>query len=213
MERHYLHGIVNEEIVRPSKELVEKFSQYSVVAISGAMNGMGLMHWEIKPIAKGMKLCGPAVTVLTWQGHALWMQRMMDVNQEGDVVVVDASGVRDLSVVGERIGYYMLDKKHIAGIVVDGAVRDGAGFREMGLPVFAKGICARLFGSIGAGAINVTIECGGVVVNPGDLIVGDDDGVIAIPREQLETVLEQVERYTQERKNQYAALGIISYAL
>lgn len=213
MERHYLHGIVNEHIERPAKELVEAFSKHSVAAISGAMKGAGLMHWQIKPISSGMKLCGPAATVLTWQGQALWMQRMADVNEEGDIVVVDASGVKDLSVVGERIGFYMMDKKHIGGLVVDGAVRDSEGFRNMGLPVFAKGICPRLFGSIGAGAINVTIECGGVIVNPGDLIVGDDDGVIAVPREFLSEVLARVEAYEEEQKRQCAETGVSGFVL
>lgn len=213
MERHCLHGIVNEEFERPEKEMIEKFSKFSVASVSRVMNGMGLMHWEIKPISRGMKLCGPAATVLTWQGQALWLQRMADVNQEGDVVVVDASGVKDLSVIGERIGFYMWDKKHIAGLVVDGAVRDSIGFRDMGMPVFAKGICARLFGSIGPGALNVTVECGGVVVNPGDLILGDDDGVIAVPRESLNMVLEKVESYQEIMKRQFDELGISSYAL
>ena len=213
MERHYLHGIVNEEFERPAKEIIEKFSKFTVASVSRAMDGMGLMHWEIKPISRGMKLCGPAATVLTWQGQALWLQRMADVNQEGDVVVVDASGVKDLSVIGERIGFYMWDKKHIAGLVVDGAVRDSVGFRDMGMPVFAKGICARLFGSIGPGALNVTIECGGVVVNPGDLILGDDDGVIAVPREKLGEVLEKTENYVSEMKKQFEKLEINDYVL
>lgn len=213
MERHYLHGIVNEEFKRPDRKLVQEFAKLSVASVSGAMHGMGLMHWEIKPISQGMRVCGPASTVLTWQGQALWLQRMADVNQEGDVVVVDASGVKDLSVIGERIGFYMWDKKHIAGVVVDGAVRDSAGFRDMGMPVFAKGICARLFGSIGAGALNVTIECGGVVVNPGDLILGDDDGVIAIPQEKMEEVLENVKIYTRNLEHKLHQMGISEYSL
>ena len=121
--------------------------------------------------------------------------------------------MKDLSVIGERIGFYMWDKKHIAGVVVDGAVRDSAGFRDMGMPVFAKGICARLFGSIGAGALNVTIECGGVVVNPGDLILGDDDGVIAVPQEKMEEVLENVKIYTRNLEHKLHQMGISEYSL
>ena len=82
--------------------MVQEFAKLSVASVSGAMHGMGLMHWEISLFSQGMKVCGPASTVLTRQGQALWLQRMADVNQEGDVVVVDASGVKDLSVIGER---------------------------------------------------------------------------------------------------------------
>lgn len=184
-----VYGMVNEEIVRPDPAIVEQFRRHDVAKIGDAMAGHGIMHYEIKPIRLGMKIVGPAVTVLTRPGDALFIQKVADVARAGDVIVVDAGGCKEAAVIGERISYYMLSRG-IQGIVVDGAVRDKAGILEVGFPTFARAVTPRIYGAQGPGAINVPVQCGGICVNPGDLIVGDDDGVIVVPREDVLRVLQ-----------------------
>jgi regulator of RNase E activity RraA len=189
MEKHFLHGTVITDIPRPPADLIEQFRSHDTAKVGDSMGRYGIMHHRIKPIMPGMRVLGPAVTVLTRPGDALYVAAAADVASPGDVIVIDAGADPDVSVIGERIAYYMQVKRGVAGIVVDGAVRDIAGLRTQGFPTFACGITPRIFGSQGPGAVNVPISCGGVPVNPGDLILGDDDGVVAVPREDAERVL------------------------
>ncbi len=195
MEKHQQHGVVISEIERPDPEVVAGFARHDVAKIGDAMARQGLVDHRIKPVRAGMRVLGPAVTVLTRPGDALYVAHAADVAQPGDVIVIDAGGFDDLSVIGDRIAYYMMKIRSVAGIVVDGAVRDVAGIRELGLPTFCKGVTARLSGSQGPGAINVPIVCGGVVVNPGDLVVGDDDGVVIVPRDDVKRTLDLTDEH------------------
>jgi regulator of RNase E activity RraA len=194
MERHFLHGKIITEIKRTSAEIVEGFKKHDVCKIGDSMKAQGLMNYQIKPIAKGMRVCGTAVTVLTRPGDALYVQKVIEVVKPGDVVVIDAGDIRDVACIGERLSYYM-KLKGAAGVVVDGAIRDSAGIIDVGMPTFSKSICTKIFGSTGPGAINVPIQCGGVTVNPGDVIVGDDDGVVCIPREAAKEVLKTADQH------------------
>ncbi|HUY99923.1 MAG TPA: hypothetical protein VMU89_06200 [Thermomicrobiaceae bacterium] len=195
MEKHRYHGVVNEAIERPPAELVAAFARHDVAKVGDAMRGYGILHYEIKPIAPGMRLLGTAVTVLTRPGDALYVARAADVAQPGDVIVIDAGGYADTAVIGDRIAYYMQAKRGVAGLVIDGGVRDVRGIRESGFPCFARGVTPRIFGSQGPGAINVPIVCGGVPVNPGDLVLGDDDGVVVVPGDDLERVLQLADEH------------------
>ncbi len=188
MEKHPLHGKIITDIIRPPKEIIDGFRKHDTCKIGDAMAAFGLMWYEIKPIAPGMRVCGPAVTVLERPGDALYVQKVIDLLQPGDVVVIDAGDVRDVACIGERLSFYM-QRKGAAGVVVDGAIRDSRGIIDMGFPCFAKSVCMKIFGSTGPGAINVPIQCGGVPVNPGDIIVGDDDGVVCVPRESAAEIL------------------------
>lgn len=189
-----LYGVVNEEIERPDPELIKLFRKHDVAKVGDSMAANGIMQHTIKPIAWGMKVVGPAVTVLTRPGDALMIQKVADVAQPGDVIVVDAGGYLEAAIIGERIGGYM-QRRGIEGIVVDGAIRDRIGLVEFGFPTFAKGITPRIYGTQGPGAINVPIQCGGVPVNPGDLIIGDDDGVVVVPREDIARVLKLADEH------------------
>ena len=194
MEKHTLHGTIITEIKRPAKHIVDGFKKHDVCKIGDAMAAYGLMDYQIKPVVRGMKLAGPAVTVLTRPGDALYVQKVIEILKPGDVVVIDAGDIRDVSCIGERLCLYM-QMKGAEGVVVDGAIRDSAGIVEIGMPVFSKSICTKIFGSNGPGAINVTIQCGGVPVNPGDIIVGDDDGVICVPLDVAGEVLEAADKH------------------
>lgn len=195
MEKHQFHGVVNETINRPDADLVRRFNELGTGQIADAMGQHGVMHREIKPLSPGMRVAGPALTVLTRPGDALFVVRAADCAQPGDVVVIDGGGVADLCVIGDRIAYYLQAKRSVNGVVVDASVRDARGLREAGMPVFARGVTPKVFGAQGPGAVNVPIACGGVPVNPGDIIIGDDDGVVVVQLEDAARVLELAEEH------------------
>jgi 4-hydroxy-4-methyl-2-oxoglutarate aldolase len=188
MEKHKYHGTIITEIPRPPKSVVEGFAKHEVCKVGDAMAGYGLMNYRIKSIDWEMHVAGPAVTVLTGPGDALYVQKVIEVVQPGDVVVIDAGGIEDVCCIGERLCYYM-KLRGAVGVVVDGAVRDSKGIRDMKFPAFCKAVSPRIVGSNGPGAINIPIQCGGIPVNPGDIILGDDDGVVCVPLEKAEEVL------------------------
>jgi len=189
-----LYGVVNEQVHRPDRALIEQFRKHDTAKVGDSMAAHGIMDHRIKPIRMGMRLLGPAVTVLTRPGDALFIQKVADVAQAGDIIVVDAGGYEESAIIGERIAYYM-HSRGIRGIVVDGAVRDTAGIAEIGFATFAKAITPRIYGTAGPGAINVTVQCGGIAVNPGDLILADDDGVVVVPRDDVERVLALADKH------------------
>jgi 4-hydroxy-4-methyl-2-oxoglutarate aldolase len=196
MERHHVHGTINPDFTRPDRQLLSRFAAHDAAKVADAMAGYGVAHPGIKPLRPEMRLCGPALTVLTQPGDALYVQRAIDLIQPGDVVVIDASGCRDVAVIGERLASFM-KLRGAAGIVVDGAVRDSVGIVAEGIPTFCRGCCIRIFGSKGPGAINVPITLGGVPVRPGDLILGDADGVVIVPREDAARVIELADEHLE----------------
>lgn len=180
MEKHSLHGVIRTDVPRPESGLLQRLSVHDTAKLADSMAGHGAAHHEIKPLRFDMRLCGPALTVLTRPGDALYVQKAIDQIRPGDIVVIDAAGYKDVAVIGERLAGYM-QARGAAGIVVDGAIRDSAGILAAGIPVFSRGRCIRIFGSAGPGAINVPVTCGGVTVQPGDVVCGDADGIVIIP--------------------------------
>jgi regulator of RNase E activity RraA len=189
-ERHAWHGAEIEEFDRPSRTLVDRFRAHDAAKVADAMGGHGVVDPAIKPIEPGMFVVGTAVTVLTKPGDALYVIRAADLAQPGDVIVISGGGCADLAVIGDGISYYMQKARGIAGVIADAGVRDVKGIREIGFPTFARAATVRLGGAQGPGAVNVPIACGGVPVNPGDIVIGDDDGVVIVPREDAERVIE-----------------------
>ena len=196
VERHQLHGQVHTQFERPPAHLVRGFERHETAKIADAMGGHGVMHYEIKPLETGMRAVGTALTVLTRPGDALFVQMAIDLAQEGDVIVIDASGYKDVAVIGERLAYFF-KRKGVVGIVCDGAVRDAQGIVDQGPATFARSTCIRIFGSAGPGAVNVPVQAGGVTVNPGDTIVGDRDCVFVVPRVYAERVLELADAHLE----------------
>ena len=187
MEKHTLHGVIGADFARPPAKVIEQLARHETAKIADSMAGYGVAHHEIKPLRFDMRLCGPAVTVLTRPGDALYVQKVIEFLRPGDVVVIDAAGYKDVAVIGERLAHYM-KLRGAKGIVVDGAIRDSMGIVEEGMPTFARSQCIRIFGSIGPGAINVPVTCGGVAVNPGDLVCGDADGIVIVPAADAQRV-------------------------
>lgn len=133
-------------------------------------------------------LAGPALTVRTRPTDNLMVHKAMEIARPGDVIVVEAGGEVRHAILGELMCRYAA-KKGISGFIVDGSVRDGPAIRSLGLPVYARGLTPRGPYKDGPGEINVPVSCGGVAVCPGDLVLGDADGVVIVPRDAADEVL------------------------
>jgi RraA family protein len=166
------------KINRPDKQLVENFRGLPVAVIADEMNRLGCMDARIKPLNRAA-LLGVALTVKARAGDNLMLHRALDMAAPGDVIVVDGQGDLSNAIAGENMMMWA-QRRQIGGVIIDGAMRDLDSIRNLEFPVFAAGIQPKGPYKNGPGEINVPICCGGVVINPGDIIVGDDDGVVAI---------------------------------
>jgi len=163
------------------EQIFELFMQVSTPNISDAMHRKGVMR-GIKPLFDDIKLVGKAVTVQTFEGDWAKPVEATDIAKEGDVIVVYA-GSKDVAIWGE-LASWSCKQKGIAGIVIDGAVRDVEEIRRMKFPVFAKYVVPNAGEPKGFGELNVEMKCGGEEVKPGDWIIGDDNGVVVVPKER-----------------------------
>jgi RraA family protein len=172
---------------RPDKSLIELFRGMQVANIDDNMGRIAALDSNIRPVGKG-QLLGTAFTVRVPQGDNLMFHAAMDLAKPGDVIVIDAGGFNNRAIFGELMAMYC-KIRGIAGIVCDGAVRDSEELSEMeNFPVYACGITPNGPYKNGPGEINVPVVVGGKIVNPGDIIVGDADGVLVIKPEEAEAL-------------------------
>lgn len=186
---------IRSDFIRPDRVLMDAFREFGTPDISDQLNRLYAVNPEIHCLTgPEHTLCGPALTVKVFPGDNLMVHKSLDVARPGDIVVVDASGTRNNAVLGDLIS---TKAKHrgIAGFIVDGLVRDLPAITELDFPVFARGTTP--IGPLhrGPGEINHPICCGGIVVNPGDLIVADQAGVVVVPRGIAVELLERLEQY------------------
>jgi 4-hydroxy-4-methyl-2-oxoglutarate aldolase len=180
---------------RVPREAVERARQVPSSTLHEAAGRIGSLPSAIKPITTGFRVCGPAITVHSPGGDNLWLHRAIYEAQPGDVLVVYVSEAFEHGYWGEVMST-AAKVRGLAGLVIDGCVRDGAVLGQMDFPVFARGLCMRGTGKdFGArGWINAPVRIGDVIVSPGDLVLGDGDGVVAIPREGVEEALQAAAR-------------------
>jgi 4-hydroxy-4-methyl-2-oxoglutarate aldolase len=179
---------INSEIPRPSPQMIVKFAQIPAANISDAAGNLNTMDSGIQALVQGTRICGPACTVSTRVGDFLSILQGLHAAKPGDVLVVGSQGSPDVAVFGE-IMTTEAKLKGLAGLVTDARVRDIEGIRKIGFPVFARGTSPRVAGRGSLGEVNVPTNCGGVVVEPGDIIVGDADGVVVVPRLKAAEIL------------------------
>lgn len=182
------------EIERPNENLVKELEKFSTPTLNEAMDKSGHMSHEIKPVYQDVKVAGPAITVSCHVGDNLTLHKALEMAQKGDVLVVDAKGHKDTGGMWGELMTLAAQRKGVAGLVIDGAVRDVAAIRKMKFPVFAKAISPGGTVKETFGSINLPITCGGIVVEPGDIIVGDDDGVVVVPKAILQDVIEKAKK-------------------
>lgn len=177
-------------VERVAREIVMEAQSLSAATLHEAAGKIGALPSAIKPIATSFRVCGPAVTVSSPGGDNLWLHRAIYTAQPGDVLVVHVNGRYEHGYWGEIMST-AAQARGLAGLVIDGCVRDGVLLESIGFPVFARGLCIRGTGKdFGArGWINAPLSMGDVVVSAGDLVFGDGDGVVCIPRDRAEAVL------------------------
>ena len=163
---------------RPSAALLKQFKGVVVAHLS---DNMGRLYGAVDfmPMHRGGQMLGVALTVRVPPGDNLMVHKAIDIAQPGDVIVVDAGGEVTTAIIGEIMTTHAAKRK-VAGMVIDGAVRDSGALAKNAFPVYARGVSHRGPYKDGPGEINVPISVGGMVVNPGDIIVGDDDGFVAV---------------------------------
>ncbi|MBI2717452.1 MAG: RraA family protein [Rhizobiales bacterium] len=173
---------IRRDIERPAPELVALLGEFETPDISDTLNRLYTMSHDIHNVVNAAALAGPACTVKVFPGDNLMVHKALDVARPGDVIVIDTSGSPRNAVLGDLVA---TKAKHrgIAGFIVDGLVRDLPALRDLGLPIYARGVTP--FGPLhrGPGELNYAVSCGGIVVNPGDIVVADQSGIAVVRRE------------------------------
>ncbi|GAB4575676.1 MAG: diguanylate cyclase [Anaerolineae bacterium] len=193
-----MRKIINERTVTPDPEILQGFKDLLKVyspscVVADAQERAGVMHSYIKPLTNDTRFVGPALTVRMEPGNQVDCLDALSVAQDGDVIVVDAAGETETSIWGGLMAG-LCQMKGVAGAVVDGAIRDTDEIRDLGFQIFSKAIVPRSTHTPYSGRmepieINVPIQCAGVIVKPGDLVLGDEIGVVVIPLENAAEVL------------------------
>jgi 4-hydroxy-4-methyl-2-oxoglutarate aldolase len=210
------HHVVRR-IPRPDAETIRLLGDQGVATVHEAQGRTGLMRPYMRPIYPAAKVAGPAITVSCHPGDNLMIHASMEVCQPGDVLVIAVTSESTDGMFGELLG--VSARAHgVQGVVIDAGVRDTADLTAMQFPVWAKAVSAQGTVKASAGSVNVPIVCAGTIVNPGDVIIADSDGVVVVRREAAQQVAAAGEerRQKEEKSRQRLAkgeLGIDFYGL
>ena len=204
-------------ITRPESEVIQRVGELGVATVHEAQGRSGLMKPYMRPVFPTAKLAGPAVTVLSHPGDNLMIHAAVEMCQPGDVLVVALVSESTDGMFGELLACSV--RAHgVAGVVIDAGVRDVADLTAMKFPVWAKTISAQGTVKETAGSVNVDVVCAGALVHPGDIIIGDLDGIVVVPRAQAAEVArlggERLAKEQRSRERLSAGeLGIDIYGL
>ncbi len=183
------HGFrIKRSWERIGADMVAAFRDLPVANVSDSMSRLSAFGPEFRPMHISGVLAGPALTVRSRPGDNLMLHKAIDMAEPGDVIVMDAGGDLTNSLMGELMLAHAI-RRGVAGFVLHGAIRDAEAIRARNLPFYACGITHRGPYRTGPGEIGLPISLGGSVIEPGDLILGDFDGVVAVPRAQAEAIL------------------------
>jgi 4-hydroxy-4-methyl-2-oxoglutarate aldolase len=188
-------------IDRPNPEDLEAVAAVAPATLHEAQGRRGALDARIKPIYSGMRVCGPAVTAQCHPGDNMMLVAAISVAQPGDVLVVAAGGLEQQGGFGEVLATACL-ARGIAGLVIDAGIRDGLLVRDLGFPVFSTGLCMSGTVKETLGTVNQPVVIGGELVRPGDVVSGDDDGVVLVRREEVAAVV----RASREREAKEARI-------
>ncbi len=204
---------IGADFERPSQEILEQLKGFGTPALSDGLNRFNTMSYDIKPIHSQAVVAGPALTVRLRPGDNLMLHKAIALAKEGDIIVVDTCGCMSCCVMGGLMAAAAFKKK-IGGFVIDGAIRDITELKEHKYPIFAKGVVSSVGDKDGPGEINMPISCGGVPVLPGDIVVGDENGIVVIQPWSLEQVIKntQTKLAYEEKRAIEISQGIIAKA-
>ena len=170
--------------------IAKEFLTLPVANVSDSMWRLTAGGSRLRPMHKSGQMAGPALTVKSRPGDNLMLHKAIDMAEPGDIIVCDAGGDLTNSLMGELMLAHAI-KRGVGGFILDGAVRDVEAFLEVNLPVFAAGVSHRGPYKDGPGEINVSVAIDGMVIEPGDLVIGDWDGVLSIPLDDVESILKK----------------------
>ena len=192
--------------VQADPALVERFRRLPVANVSDCMMRLTAGGPRLRPMHSGVAMAGVALTVKARPGDNLMIHKALTMAQPGDVIVVDAGGDLTNAIIGELMSGYAASRK-VAGIVINGAIRDADILRRSDFPVYAAGVTHRGPYKDGPGQINVPVAIDGMVVRPGDIVVGDGDGVLCIPLEGAEAICAAAEDKHSQEEGTIAAIA------
>lgn len=193
------------DIRRPAADKIAALGAYAVAVTGDSLGRRCIMDSAIKPLDPSMKLRGPAITVEVHPADNLMIHAALKLARPGDVLVVNARGDTQHGVWGE-ITTSVAARKKLGGLVIDGAVRDRLEIVESGFPVFCRAVAPLGGGKEGPGQVNLPVSCGGLAVNPGDVVVGDADGVLVIPADMLDVAIEGAEKKRVAEEKRLSAI-------
>ncbi len=183
-----MEGVARRTIERAPREVVDAFAGIGVATVHEAQGRTGLLAARIRPVWSGARAAGSAVTVRTPVGDNLMIHVAAELCRDGDVLVVSPAGASEHGYLGELIATALM-ARGVRGFVIDGCVREVAELQRMGFPVWSAGVCALGTVKEELGSVNLPVECAGQRVEPGDVVVADDDGVVVVPRAKAAEVL------------------------
>lgn len=200
--------------ILPETELVKKFSTIPAANVADCMGRLCAMNPQIRLMSNpgGRIMCGVALTVKARSGDNMMLHKAMNMSQPGDVIIVSNEGERNRAIMGEIMFNYLQGFKKIEGIVIDGPIRDIDVISQGELPLYATGTTPGGPYKEGPGEVNVPVSCGGIMVHPGDIILGDKDGIIVIPKNDAAEILVKAEALsaTDKAKAENSAKGTVN---
>ncbi|MBM6550080.1 RraA family protein [Marinomonas ostreistagni] len=188
-----------------SDELIEAFTGLPVANVSDSMNRVFAAGPSLRPMHASGAMIGRALTVKSRPGDNLMLHKAIDMAQPGDVIVVDAGGDLSNALMGELMLAHAINRG-VTGFVLNGAIRDLDAFVETNLPTFAAGVTHRGPYKDGPGEINVPVSIDGMIIEPGDIVIGDCDGVLAVPLDHAQAVLKSTLEKQDKEVTQMAAI-------
>ena len=205
---------VINQFKRPPEKLIKAFRNFGAATVYEAAGRIGSADPAIKPLDTGVRLLGAALTVRCHPKDNLMLHKALQIAQPGDIIVAATDGYPNAGYFGDLMATSAIARQ-VGGLAIDGCVRDSAEIIEMGFPIFCRGTCMRGTVKKTLGSVNHPVLFGDVVVNPGDLVLGDDDGMVIILQSKMQAVLEATRQRIEKEKGKAAALkqGVSSVEL
>ncbi|MXP49076.1 RraA family protein [Pantoea sp. Eser] len=198
-------AMINRIITRVSQDEIRRAAEFQAAILADVAGRRGTLHGRIKPVASSIKMAGPAITVEVRPGDNLAIHAALAIAQPGDVIVVDGKDDLSCALIGEIMST-QAEASGIAGIIIDGALRDADALAENAFPVFSAGLNPCGPTKSIPGRVNYPISVAGAVVESSDLIVGDADGVVVLPRDAVSALLELAQKKLDTETRRLAAI-------